>query len=118
MKKVAFGILGWLVLFFVGVISTLVMWSPIPTSQTVSPEEFMNRFAVFQLVFVLLSLVSLGLWIYTLAHVLRNRILRDGERILWLLVVVLLNLLGAVLYFLIAPDPAIVGGGHPRHGGS
>ena len=55
---------------------------------------------------VLLSgAVSALFWVGALVHLLRNRSLEGTERIVWLLVVILLNALGAVLYFFLAPLP-------------
>ncbi len=55
---------------------------------------------------VLLTMgVSLLFWVGALVHLLRNRSLVGTERIVWLLVVILLNALGAVLYFFVAPLP-------------
>ncbi|MBN8711955.1 MAG: hypothetical protein BGO12_16405 [Verrucomicrobia bacterium 61-8] len=54
---------------------------------------------------LLLTGVSTLFWIGGLVHLLCNRSLEGTERIVWLLVVILLNALGAVLYFFIAPLP-------------
>lgn len=54
---------------------------------------------------LLTGAVSALFWIGALVHLLRNRSLEGTERIVWLLVVILLNALGAVLYFFIAPLP-------------
>lgn len=54
---------------------------------------------------LVLSGVSALFWVGALVHLLCNRSLEGTERIVWLLVVILLNALGAVLYFFIAPLP-------------
>ena len=54
---------------------------------------------------LLLMALSLLLWIGALVHLLQNKALEGTDKIVWLLVVVLLNALGAILYFFLAPDP-------------
>lgn len=54
---------------------------------------------------LLTGAVSALFWVGALVHLLCNRSLEGTERIVWLLVVILLNALGAVLYFFIAPLP-------------
>ncbi len=54
---------------------------------------------------LVVSGVSALFWVGALVHLLCNRSLEGTERIVWLLVVILLNALGAVLYFFIAPLP-------------
>jgi hypothetical protein len=43
-----------------------------------------------------------GFWIWMLVDCLKNRALRDTEKLIWVLVIVLLNWLGAVVYFFVA----------------
>lgn len=54
---------------------------------------------------LVVSGVSALFWVGALVHLLCNRSLEGTERIVWLLVVILLNALGGVLYFFIAPLP-------------
>jgi hypothetical protein len=44
-----------------------------------------------------------------LVHCLTNKALQGNDKIVWILVVILLNALGAVLYFFLAPNPAVLG---------
>ncbi len=46
-----------------------------------------------------LGLLLFAFWVWMLVHAITNKGLRDGEKILWVLVVILLPFLGAVLYF-------------------
>ncbi len=55
---------------------------------------------------VVFLIISLLFWILGLIHCLTNRALEGNDKIIWVLVVILLNALGAVLYFFIAPNPA------------
>jgi hypothetical protein len=65
----------------------------------------------FLLIFLaILLLLPIGLalvafWIWMLIEALQNKGLSDGEKIAWVLVIVLLHFLGALLYFFV---------GHPK----
>ncbi|WNH12971.1 PLDc N-terminal domain-containing protein [Thalassobellus suaedae] len=47
-----------------------------------------------------LLLVSIGLWIYCLIDVLKNKF-EKNDKIIWVLVVILLPILGSILYLFI-----------------
>lgn len=53
------------------------------------------------LVMIILGLAALALWIWALVDAIKNRALSDTERIIWVLVILLTNWLGAVLYLLV-----------------
>jgi hypothetical protein len=55
------------------------------------------------------SIISVIFWIIGLVHCLTNKSLQGNEKIVWILVVILLNALGSVLYFFLAPNPAYAG---------
>ena len=57
--------------------------------------------------FVLGGLVCLVLQIWMLVHAITNKGLSDGERIAWVLVVILMPCLGSILYFFIGRPKAI-----------
>jgi hypothetical protein len=52
-----------------------------------------------------IGLALLAFWIWMLIEALQNKGLTDGEKIAWVLVIVLLHFLGALLYFFV---------GHPK----
>ena len=54
---------------------------------------------------VFLGVVILGffIWIWALIHMLTNQTLQGTEKIVWAIVIVFLNVLGAILYFLVSP---------------
>lgn len=65
-------------------------------------------FGLIELMFlpVLLLAVPLGLallafWVWMLVHAAQNKGLSDGERIAWILVIVLVHFLGALIYFFV-----------------
>ncbi len=54
----------------------------------------------------LLFSIALGLlvfvfWVWMLVHAITNKGLTDGERVVWVLVVIFLPLLGSILYFIL-----------------
>ncbi len=55
------------------------------------------------------SIVSLLFWIIGLVHCLTNKALQGNDKIVWVLVVILLNALGTLLYFFLAPNPELAG---------
>lgn len=57
---------------------------------------------------VAFSIISLLFWIIGLVHCLTNKALQGNDKIVWILVVILLNALGAVLYFFLAPNPGVI----------
>ncbi len=57
---------------------------------------------IFALMFLaIFGLAALVFWIWMIIDVIQNKGLTDGEKIAWVLVVVLLHCLGGLLYFLI-----------------
>jgi hypothetical protein len=53
------------------------------------------------LIFLLIFLLYLFFWLSMLVHCLQNRQLRDGEKIVWVVVLLFLHVLGPILYFFI-----------------
>lgn len=53
------------------------------------------------LVMIILGLAALALWIWALVDAIKNRALSDNERIIWVLVILLTNWLGALIYLLV-----------------
>jgi Phospholipase_D-nuclease N-terminal len=49
----------------------------------------------------LLGLAGFAFWLWMLIHAIGNKGLTDGERIVWVLVIIFLPLLGSILYFFI-----------------
>lgn len=56
---------------------------------------------VLMLVFLPVSLALFGFWLWMLIHAIQNRGLNDSERILWVIVIVFVNLIGALIYFFV-----------------
>ena len=51
------------------------------------------------LIWGVLGLIGFAFWLWMLIHAITNKGLSDGEKIAWVLVIIFLNLLGALLYF-------------------
>jgi hypothetical protein len=71
---------------------------------------FPTLFPLLPLFFIFFFLLPLGLalfafWIWMLISAIQNRGLTEGEKIAWVLVIALLHVLGAILYFFV---------GHPK----
>jgi len=70
-------------------------------------------FGGFEIILVLLAvlfvvplaLALFAFWIWMLISAIQNKGLTDGEKIAWVLVIVLLHLMGAIIYFFV---------GHPK----
>ncbi|BCX50059.1 phospholipase D-nuclease [Haloferula helveola] len=54
--------------------------------------------AVFLILVVLIGLATLGVWLWSLIHCIRNRYLNDSNRIIGILLIVLLGPLGSLIY--------------------
>lgn len=50
------------------------------------------------LLLLVLFLLGLGLWLYALIDVLRSQFRNDSDKIIWVLVVIFLQFLGAIIY--------------------
>jgi hypothetical protein len=61
---------------------------------------------IFMLLFLaLIGLLAFAFWIWMIIDAIQNKGLTDGEKVAWVVVIVLLHCLGALLYFFI---------GHPK----
>ncbi len=48
-----------------------------------------------------IAVIQLGLMIAALVHILRHQTYKAGNRVLWIIVVILVNIIGPILYFTI-----------------
>ncbi|MGD1890670.1 MAG: PLDc N-terminal domain-containing protein [Cyclobacteriaceae bacterium] len=56
------------------------------------------------LLVVIFFLLGTGLWLYALIDVLRSRFRNDSDKIIWVLVVILLQFLGAIIYLAVGKN--------------
>ena len=57
--------------------------------------------AFFGLIFFVISLIGFVFWVWMLIHAITNKGLTDGEKIVWVLVIIFLPLLGSIIYFFV-----------------
>jgi len=55
----------------------------------------------FLLISAVVGLALFAFWLWMLINAIGNKGLSDGERIVWVLVIIFLPLLGSILYFFI-----------------
>jgi len=59
------------------------------------------------LVMAAFGLACFAFWLWMLIHAITNKGLGDGEKIVWVIVVIFLPVLGPILYFFIGRPKAI-----------
>ena len=62
---------------------------------------------VFFLITAAIGIACFAFWVWMLIHAITNKALADGEKIVWVLVIVFLPLLGSILYFFIGRPRAL-----------
>jgi hypothetical protein len=62
---------------------------------------------LFLLISAAIGIACFAFWLWMLIHAIKNKGLSDGERIVWVLVVVFLPFLGSILYFFIGRSKAL-----------
>ncbi|MEO6052859.1 MAG: PLDc N-terminal domain-containing protein [Chthoniobacterales bacterium] len=53
--------------------------------------------------FLLFGIASFVIWIVALINALTNTALKDNEKLIWVLVIVFTHIIGAIIYFAVAP---------------
>jgi hypothetical protein len=59
------------------------------------------------LVSLVIGVACFAFWLWMLVHAIGNKALTDGERIVWVLVIIFLPFLGSILYFFIGKSKAL-----------
>ena len=54
--------------------------------------------AIFVIIIVFISVVSFVIWLWSLIHCINNRYLTDQNRLIGILLIVLLQFLGSIIY--------------------
>ena len=62
----------------------------------------------FQELFLIVCLIIVPLWVIALVDVLKSEF-KGNDKIIWLIVVIVLPVVGAILYFLVGKKQKIVG---------
>lgn len=56
---------------------------------------------LFVLFFLLLGALSMAFWIWMLIDAAQNKGLKQDERVIWIIVIALLHVLGALIYLIV-----------------
>jgi hypothetical protein len=64
------------------------------------PFAWVLGFGIFGIV---LAILAVALWVWSLVHAIRNPALDDMMRIVWVLVIVFTGLIGSLIYAIVAP---------------
>lgn len=63
-----------------------------------------DTFSEYLPVLLPLIMLQLILMITALVHILRHSTVRRGNKLLWIIVIVCVNIIGPILYFLVGKD--------------
>ena len=64
-------------------------------------EELREILPVSLIIIIPLAMIQIGLMIAALVHIFRHKTYRIGNRVIWVVVCLLVNIIGPVLYFAI-----------------
>jgi len=64
-------------------------------------EELREILPVSFIIIIPLAMIQIGLMIAALVHIFRHKTYRIGNRVIWVVVCLLVNIIGPVLYFAI-----------------
>ena len=64
-----------------------------------TPQEVFSRFAPIFMVGIFLAILSLGLLIFFIMHVIRHKVMDSTERIIWILVFLFAGIVGYPIYW-------------------
>jgi uncharacterized membrane protein YqjE len=64
-------------------------------------DETMELLLTYLPFLIPLTLIQLGLMVAALIHILKHDTYRTGNRVVWILVCLLVNVIGPILYFII-----------------
>ena len=71
------------------------------TSQLLAQGEGQSAIAMLALGMLFVSLLLVMVWIYALVDAIKNPVLDNNERLIWVLVIVLTNWIGALIYLIV-----------------
>ncbi|MEI8341213.1 MAG: PLD nuclease N-terminal domain-containing protein [Verrucomicrobiota bacterium] len=101
-KRLPKFLIGLLFIFLLGVIFYFCRCASVVTGED---QQQAARTFVFLVptVLILLGMLSFSIWMWALIDLLAERKLEGTDKIVWALVIILLNVLGGILYFLVLP---------------
>lgn len=68
---------------------------------SMSITEVLDLITLLLPILIPLALIQLGLMVAAIVHILRHKSYRIGNRVIWIIVCLLVNIIGPVLYFAI-----------------
>ena len=68
---------------------------------SMSITEVLDLITLLLPILIPLALIQLGLMVAAIVHILRHKSYRIGNRVIWIIVCLLVNIIGPVLYFTI-----------------
>ncbi|QXP78784.1 MULTISPECIES: PLDc N-terminal domain-containing protein [Winogradskyella] len=66
-------------------------------------DNLLNDFSVGLFIWQALVLISIGLWIYCLIDILKNKFVQN-DKLIWILVVIFIPFIGSLLYLFIGKN--------------
>jgi len=66
-------------------------------------DNLLNDFSVGLFIWQALVLISIGLWIYCLIDILKNKFVQN-DKLIWILVVIFIPFIGSLLYLSIGKN--------------
>ena len=57
---------------------------------------------LFGLISIVIGIALFAFWLWMLIHAIQNKGLSDGERVVWVLVIIFLPFIGSIIYFFVA----------------
>jgi uncharacterized membrane protein YozB (DUF420 family) len=69
-------------------------------------EEMMEKIIAYLPIIIPLAIIQLGLMVFALIHALKHPYYRFGDKVLWILMIVVVNIIGPILYFVIGRGEA------------
>ena len=109
-NKIILLILTLLPLIIIPVMVFWIIGGALQMENAVNPEASVPTFVTGIVIFALLiSIVSLGTWVYYLVHVVQNKNLDSNERLMWVLLFIFVSFISHIIYFFMriwdAPEP-------------
>lgn len=95
-----------LIAIFCLAIACLIVFFGINLTMTPVQHQHAAEVQVFSflpIAFLGAMLLGFLIWVLALIHMLTNQSIQGTDKIVWALVIIFLNVLGAILYFLLSP---------------
>jgi hypothetical protein len=72
--------------------------------------DFLGISGMFLLLLIPLILLQLGLMIWALLDVIKRERVKGGNKVVWILIIVLVNIIGPIIYLLVGREEDSVAG--------